>query len=307
MDLTTCELYELNRKRDLYKLLKVNGKREINEIINKYTPYIANKGKKRLIEPTYSDRLKRAQKRIQILLKNIKFDDNIFSGIQGKSYIDNGKIHLGCKYVVALDISKFFPNTNRNKVYNFFKYKMKESSDVAKILTDICIIDIDKIKNMESIYKYMNSERIKVIKHIPTGSPISCILSYLVNYDMFKEISELAKSCKCIVSIYVDDVVISSTRKISKELVQSIINIVNKNGYKIQKSKLKYYNVDEYKRVTGNIISKDGSKLVIPNKIKHKIIRIKKSKERDEQVIKNKIRGLKEVIRQIEKVNDSVK
>ena len=35
-------------------------------------------------------------------------DENIFSGISGRSYIDNGKLHLGCKYVLALDISKFF-------------------------------------------------------------------------------------------------------------------------------------------------------------------------------------------------------
>lgn len=62
MNLTTCCLYRLNRKRDLYRLLRINGKKELNQIVNLYSPYIANKSKKRLIEPTYSTRLKKIQK-----------------------------------------------------------------------------------------------------------------------------------------------------------------------------------------------------------------------------------------------------
>lgn len=242
-----------------------------------------------------------------MLLKEIEFDDNIFSGIEKRSYIDNGKMHLGCNYVVALDISKFFPNTDRDKVYKFFKNKMQESSDVSKILTDICTISLDKLKNIEkNIYEYIKKEKIKTTKHIPTGSPISCILSYLVNYDMFKEIDDLARKYECVSSFYVDDIVISSKRKINKELIQKVINIVNRNGYEIQKKKLKYYSVCEYKRITGNVISKDGKKLVIPNKITHKMIRVKRDKKIDVQLKRNKLRGLNEVVRQIENINNSI-
>ena len=116
MDLTTCKLYRIQRKRDLAVLLKIENIKKIGQISNSYRPYIANETQKRLIEPVESEELKKIQKNIQLLLKEIKYNDNVFSGVPGKSYIDNGKYHIGCKNIVALDISKFFPNINREKV-----------------------------------------------------------------------------------------------------------------------------------------------------------------------------------------------
>ena len=182
MDLTTCKLYGIKRKRDIRVLLKINSKKNISQICNLYKPYIANKGKKRLIEPIDSKELKSIQKRIQILLKDIKYDENIFSGIPGKSYIDNGLYHLESKYVVALDINKFFPNISREKVYKFFKNKLMNSSDVAEILTDLCTVNLEKISNLDNnVLDYLKDNKIHQMKHIPTGSSISCIMSYLSN------------------------------------------------------------------------------------------------------------------------------
>ena len=301
MDLTTCRLYGIRRKRDLSNILKINCK-EIKKISNSYKPYIANKGKKRLIEPVSLKVLKIIQKNIQKLLKQIEYDINIFSGISGRSYIDNGRLHLGCKYVVALDISKFFPNTSREKVYNFFKHDMKNSSDVAEVLTDLCTIDLEKIDDVdEEVLKYVDENKIRYKKHIPTGSSISCILSYLVNYKMFDKIVKLGGEYGCKTSIYVDDVVISSNDKISKQLIDRVIGIIKSNGYVIQKTKLKFYDKNEFKRVTGNIISKDGTKLVIPNKIRYKMIKLKKNKKIVKDKREAKLKGYNQVINQINK------
>lgn len=301
MDLTTCRLYGIRRKRDLSNILKINCK-EIKKIYNSYKPYIANKGKKRLIEPVSSKELKIIQKNIQKLLKQIGYDINIFSGISGRSYIDNGRLHLGCEYVMALDISKFFPNTSREKVYNFFKHDMKNSSDVAEVLTDLCTIDLEKIDDVdEEVLKYVDENKIRYKKHIPTGSSISCILSYLVNYKMFDKIVKLGEEYGCKTSIYVDDVVISSNDKISKQLIDRVIGIIKSNGYVIQKTKLKFYDKNEFKRVTGNIISKDGTKLVIPNKIRYKMIKLKKNKKIIKDKREAKLKGYNQVINQINK------
>ncbi len=304
MNLTSCKLYGIKRKRDLFFLLKISDKKALKQIVNMYNPYIAQKGKKRLIEPAVSDKLKKVQKTIQILLKDIEFDDNVFSGISGKSYIDNGKYHLGSKYIVALDISKFFPNTHREKVYKFFKESLLNSCDVAQILTDLCCVNICKINDCkQDVIQYIKDNNIKSKNHIPTGSSISCILSYLVNYNMFKKISETLEKNGYKVSIYVDDVVISSNKKINKQLIYKVIKEMRFNGYKIQKSKLKYYGAKEFKRVTGNIISKDGTKLLIPNKIQYKMLKVKKNKNLDDGKRKNKLRGYNQVIKQIEYSN----
>lgn len=302
MDLTTCKLYGIKRKRDIRVLLKINSKKNISQICNLYKPYIANKGKKRLIEPIDSKELKSIQKRIQILLKDIKYDENIFSGILGKSYIDNGLYHLESKYVVALDINKFFPNISREKVYKFFKNKLMNSSDVAEILTDLCTVNLEKISNLDNnVLDYLKDNKIHQMKHIPTGSSISCIMSYLSNIDMFNEISNVAKISGCKVSIYVDDVVISSNKMINNEIINKIISIIKRNGYNIQKKKLKKYYSNEFKRVTGNIISKDGNKLVLPNKIRYRIIKLKNNKhiEKEKKILK--LKGYNQLILQIQK------
>lgn len=302
MDLTSCKLYGIKRKRDIRVLLKIKNIKNINEICNSYKPYIANKGKKRLIEPIDSKELKSIQKKIQILLKDIKCDDNIFSGIPGKSYIDNGLYHKGSKYVVALDISKFFPNISREKVYKFFRNKLMNSSDVAKILTDLCTVDLEKIPNLDNnVLDYLKDNKIRQMKHIPTGSPISCIMSYLSNIDMFNEISDVAKISGCKVSIYVDDVVISSNKIINNEIINKIISIIKRNGYNIQKKKLKKYYSDEFKRVTGNIISKDGIRLVLPNKIRYRIIKLKNNRHIESEKKMVKLKGYNQLILQIQK------
>lgn len=302
MELTTCKLYGIKRKRDIRVLLKINSKKNISQICNLYKPYIANKGKKRLIEPIDSKELKSIQKRIQILLKDIKYDENIFSGIPRKSYIDNGLYHLESKYVVALDINKFFPNISREKVYKFFKNKLMNSSDVAEILTDLCTVNLEKISNLDNnVLDYLKDNKIHQMKHIPTGSSISCIMSYLSNIDMFNEISNVAKISGCKVSIYVDDVVISSNKMINNEIINKIISIIKRNGYNIQKKKLKKYYSNEFKRVTGNIISKDGNKLVLPNKIRYRIIKLKNNKhiEKEKKILK--LKGYNQLILQIQK------
>lgn len=300
MDLTTCKLYRIQRKRDLAVLLKIENIKKIGQISNSYRPYIANETKKRLIEPVESEELKKIQKNIQLLLKEIKYNDNVFSGVPGKSYIDNGKYHIGCKNIVALDISKFFPNINREKVYNFFKYKMENSSDVAKILTDLCTIDLRKINNLDkNVIEYINEKKIRFMNHIPTGSSISCILSYLVNYIMFDEIDTLCREYNCKMSVYVDDIVISSSEIINNNLISKVIAIIKNNGYRISKSKLKHYKTNEFKRVTGSILSKDGKKLVVPNKIKYRRIKITKNTLLSNEEKERKRNGYYNVIKQI--------
>ena len=210
--------------------------------------------------------------------------------------------HLESKYVVALDINKFFPNISREKVYKFFKNKLMNSSDVAEILTDLCTVNLEKISNLDNnVLDYLKDNKIHQMKHIPTGSSISCIMSYLSNIDMFNEISNVAKISGCKVSIYVDDVVISSNKMINNEIINKIISIIKRNGYNIQKKKLKKYYFNEFKRVTGNIISKDGNKLVLPNKIRYRIIKLKNNKhiEKEKKILK--LKGYNQLILQIQK------
>lgn len=72
MDLTTCKLYRIQRKRDLAVLLKIENIKKIGQIFNSYRPYIANETKKRLIEPVESEELKKNSKKYSTTIKRNK-------------------------------------------------------------------------------------------------------------------------------------------------------------------------------------------------------------------------------------------
>lgn len=287
-----CELYKIKRKRDLYYRLRVTEK-DVALILNKYKVYINDKNRL-LKNPNYE--LKQLQRKLLRKLYAIEFPTYVFSGVKGKSAYDNAIQHLNSEYMLKLDMSKFFPNTHRNKIYNFFLKKLKMAPDVAKICTDITTINY-KDKNVyieDGVYDYMKAKHIKIKNHLPSGTPTSQILSYLANLDMFDEIINYCKEHNLLCSIYVDDITLSTNRKISFEEEKQLKAIIKKHGQKISKGKTIRYDNNEYKKITGFVISPQHQ-LVVPNKtrlkIKKKILQIEDIKK-VEIGLKNSLLGL---------------
>lgn len=269
MDFKNCELYRIKRKRDLFILLHIDESKLIYEI-NKYRVCI--KDKKRLLEKP-SEELKKIQRIMLNKLYQLNFPEYVFSGVKGRSAFSNAIYHINCKYMLKLDMSKFFPNTHRNKLYEFFKEKLKMSPDVASICTDIVTVNYNKenVVIEDEVYEFLKLKKIKNTNHLPSGTPTSQILSYLANIDMFDEIIEYTNKHKLQCTIYVDDITISSkSRNITKKEESEIKNIIRKHNHKLSKGKTIRYKANEYKKVTGFVIS-SNIKLVIPNKIKSKI------------------------------------
>ena len=292
MNFKNCELYKIKRKRDLFILLHID-ENKLNEELYKYKVCINDK--KRLLEKP-SEELKKIQRNILYKLYQLDFPQYVFSGIKGRSAFGNAIYHINCKYMLKLDMSKFFPNTHRNNIYEFFKDKLKMSSDVSSICTDIVTVNYEKedVEIDYEVYDFLKRKKIKNTNHLPSGTPTSQILSYLANIDMFDKIIEYTKKHKLQCSIYVDDITISSSnRYITKKEESEIKRIIKKHKHNLSKEKTIRYSVNEFKKVTGFVID-PNNRLVIPNKIKSKIknqTKFIRKKELDEQR-KNSIIGL---------------
>lgn len=292
MNFKNCELYKIKRKRDLFILLHID-ENKLNEELYKYKVCI--KDKKRLLEKP-SEELKKIQRNILYKLYQLDFPQYVFSGIKGRSAFGNAIYHINCKYMLKLDMSKFFPNTHRNNIYEFFKDKLKMSSDVSSICTDIVTVNYEKedVEIDYEVYDFLKRKKIKNTNHLPSGTPTSQILSYLANIDMFDKIIEYTKKHKLQCSIYVDDITISSSnRYITKKEESEIKRIIKKHKHNLSKEKTIRYSVNEFKKVTGFVID-PNNRLEIPNKIKSKIknqTKFIRKKELDEQR-KNSIIGL---------------
>lgn len=286
MDFSTCPLYGITRKRDLNELLKIKVHNK-NNYNKKYKPYIEKNPKTRLIEAPYNE-LKIVQRRIKNYLDCITYPSNVFSGIRGRSYIDNAYYHINSNYFLKMDMSKFFPNTSREKIYNFYSLKLNLPNDMAAILTDLSTVDLTGLLTSE-IEEFIGIKGIRYTNHLPSGSPISSILSYLANIDMFDQINKTAQNYGCIVSFYVDDIIFSNKNRIPIALTNRVKKIINKYNQVVNEDKTKMYMTNDYKKITGCVIK--NHELIIPNKTRYKIAKLLKQDNHTEKEI-NSILGL---------------
>lgn len=141
-------------------------------ISSQVSPYIYKAGKPRLIECP-SDELKIIQKRIKNYLSMIEVPNNVFSGIKGKSYYDNAKMHTGInrRNLYKIDITAFFPSISRDKVYRFFLNDLDCSPDVAEILTSLTTFDVTKShSDRYEIMDFLKSKNCNTLNHLISGA-----------------------------------------------------------------------------------------------------------------------------------------
>lgn len=89
--------------------IKNEGLLKQERVVSMISPYVDKSKKPRLIEPPQAE-LKAVQKCIKTLLGKIEVPNNVFSGIKGKSYVDNACAHLGnsTRNVYKIDLTAFF-------------------------------------------------------------------------------------------------------------------------------------------------------------------------------------------------------
>lgn len=162
-----------------------------SNITSKIHPYIDKTKKPRLIEAPQAE-LKIVQRRIKTLLGKIQTPDNVFSGIKGKSYPENARMHIGGRKrnLYKTDLTAFFPSISREDVYQFFNNELCCSPDVSEVLTNLTTVSLERFPKEEltEVYDFLGQKGVHCYNHLISGAPTSQILSYLVNHKMFDEL-----------------------------------------------------------------------------------------------------------------------
>lgn len=305
MDYNKCQLFGVQSQKMIAHLLHIKDKKFFKQwyVHEQIHPYIERKdAKKRLIEPP-SEELKRIQRRLKVLLDEIPVPSYVFSGVKGKSYVDNAKLHKGNHFVYKIDLTAFFPSTNREKAYVFFRDKLKTSPDVADILSNFVTVDIDlaDCQDVEDINAFLIEKNVKTRKHLISGSPASQLLSYLLNADMFNELYKIASAHGMVMTVYVDDVTFSSNVRISRKVRESIIKTIHRFGFKESKKKVRSYSKNYPKLITGGTINKHGM-CVVGNPMRYHIMTELSSLKKNSTDVTAKLRlqGLVSAARQID-------
>lgn len=247
-------LYKIGNKTKLAKYLGITRK-ELLDLCSdnlykvREEPKHSGVGTRTIEAP--AKQLKSIQRKLNKELQKLEPPSYLFSGIKGKSFIDNALVHVQNKYVLCVDIHNFYPSTDSKKVLQFYKHSLGIPNDIANILTRLTTFD----------------------RHLPTGAPTSVILAYFAYAKTFEDIYKKAQELNIDMSVYVDDVTFSSQNLIPKSFYNFVEKRMKLQGLILKKKKTKWYKPNDFKIITGHGISaKSEGKVPIKNILKIKAI-----------------------------------
>lgn len=180
--------------------------------------------------------LERLHRRLFALLERLEKPAYLHSGVKGRSYITNARVHLGHTPLVKLDIKKFYPSVTTGRVFRLYRVMLQCSPDVSALLTKLCTFD----------------------GHVPTGSCLSQLLAFFAARPMFDELHQMAIEYEVKYSCYVDDLTFSGLRA-TPALLWTAKQIVFSHGFAYHKDRC--YAADQRKLVTGVLL--DGNRAVV--------------------------------------------
>jgi RNA-directed DNA polymerase len=210
--------YILSRKDSFYKSFKIKKKNGSYRNIN---------------EPL--NQLFSIQKEFSLffLVNRTKYDHS--HGFElNKSIVTNAREHVNKKIVLNIDLENFFTNISSPRIIEFLIKKFNVSEILAIKIADILT--------------YKNS--------LPQGSPSSPVISNFICEKLDLELYKYCRRFNITYTRYADDLSFSfSFDKLPKFQVNNIVSIIEQNGFKINKTKYRYYYRNTRQIVTGLVVN----------------------------------------------------
>ena len=196
------------------------------------------KGGTRQIDAPYPSMMRAQQWIYHEILSKIAINQSATGFIPRRSIKDNASAHLYQKCLLLLDVKDFFPSIKWYKVYAVFK-RLGYPKNIAQYLASLCCLN----------------------GYAPQGAVTSPALSNIIARRIDARISGVAKEYQVNYTRYADDMTFSGERISSR--FQFIINqIVEEDGFTINREKTRFIKGKHQKIVTGISISED--KLTVP-------------------------------------------
>jgi len=183
------------------------------------------------------------------VLSHITTHHRSYAYHKGASIVKCALEHCGNRWLIKIDIRRFFESITEKLVYRLFLsvgYSALVSLEMARICTRYSIpSQADALKKWEqnpAIYKEIPSYRKRYLGHVPQGSPSSPMIANLVSFRMDKTIQKLSERKNLVYTRYADDLIFSTHddtfhRKKAARFVRNIYDILNLNGFEANTAK----------------------------------------------------------------------
>ena len=196
-----------------------------------------------------------------------------FAYQSGRSITDCASIHLGCRWMIKLDISNFFESITERQIYFVFRslgYTPLVSLELARLCTRIDV----RSKSRKEGYKWEVIRKTKAgripryiqacLGYLPQGAPTSPALSNLVAHKMDASLNKLASDAGFEYSRYSDDMYFSSSLPTIKKsdavhLARRASVVIEAAGFDLNRSKTAITGPGHRRIVLGLLV--DGTRL----------------------------------------------
>jgi RNA-directed DNA polymerase len=179
-----------------------------------------------------------------ILEKNV-INSSATGFVKKKSIKDNVNPHLGERCVLKIDLKDFFPSINQRRIISVFNY-CGYLNQVSFFLSELCCLD----------------------KCLPQGACTSPYLANIISKRMDTRLFSLARKFGYSYTRYADDITFSGD-DIPWKFNEYIKDIVNNEGFQINKDKTKLMKGNSKKIITG--ISITSGKTQLPRRKKREL------------------------------------
>jgi len=220
----------LDRPSDFYNLIRVHRKRRPDE--------------PRIVYEVNSD-LKNLHKNILTAITiKVKFPECVQGFVPKRSIFTNASLHLGCKYVLNLDIKNFFESISVDKITQVFE-TIGCNRSVAVTFAYLCTFNECLIQ----------------------GANTSPILANLVCSDLDEQFMKLGDEYNCSYSRYADDITFSGDTVPPKK---KVARCIDSYGFQLNPDKYKCQPRGRQQYVTGLTVF-DKVMPRIPKKVKKQL------------------------------------
>lgn len=185
------------------------------------------------------------------LLDKVHMPDYLTGGIKHRDFLLNARCHCNSKILIQEDIKNFFPSITANQVKQIWTHFFNFSDEVATLLTKL------------TTYK----------GHLPQGTQTSVCLANLVLFQYEAKFYEWCKAQQLDYTRYIDDICISSQRKISIKkktaVIKKLYGMLLRAGFAPQRSKHQCSTAAHRMEIMGQVVN--GKKPTLPKEYRRKV------------------------------------
>ncbi len=163
---------------------------------------------------------------------------------EGKSIVENAKLHVGHHYVLNVDLKDFFPSISQGRVWKRIQLPpFNFPEKIANVVAGLCCAeDKDLQKNV-----------------LPQGAPTSPLLTNAICDSMDRKLKGVANRFGLHYSRYADDMTFSSMHNIYQEdgdFFKELRHVISAQGFVMNEKKTRLQKDGQRQEVTGLTVNR---------------------------------------------------